>query len=674
MGWLAPAFLLGMLGIGLPLYLHMLKRHTAKPQPFGSLMFFERREPSLARQRRLKYLLLLALRIVLLALLAFTFADPYFNQATAGAGADRLLVLAIDDSFSMRAGTHLEDAKHAARALVAAKSSGARAQVVALGSQVRLITQPTRDTRELAAAIDSISPSDARASFEVLRAAVRSIAEGEQSPLELHLFSDLQQSGMPPSFAELALPANVVLRLHPLIRTALPNWTVESVSAPAQVWDPHATHVQAVIAGFATPAAARTVSLSCNGRVIATRQVMLGASARAVVQFESLPLSYGISRCAIAIDAADALPADDQYVFTIERIEPRKGLLIHQAADLRSALFFGSALRAATNATVQLDTATLDQAAGLIPGGYSFVVLADAATLPPALNERLERYVRGGGHALLVLGTAAAQARRVPLIGTPILAPHAYSRDRERYVAVGDSDASYPVAVSAAEWSGVRFYYAAALDAAGLRVGLRLADHTPLLAEAPLGEGRVVLFTSGFDNLTNDLPLHPAFVAFVDRLTRYLLGTDTREGARRVDELLTLRTAREQGVGVDVIDPLGQRPLPLKEAAAAQSLSLSRAGFYEVNLASGRHEVIAVNPDRRESDLTPIPDEVLALWSGEAHRSAAATAGGAGEATGRPPAQVPVRLWWYAMVIVLLAAVAESALASRYLGTPREQS
>ena len=32
----------------------------------------------------------------------------------------------------------------------------------------------------------------------------------------------------------------------------------------------------------------------------------------------------------------------------------------------------------------------------------------------------------------------------------------------------------------------------------------------------------MLLFTSGLDNLTNDLPLHPVFVAFVDRTARYL--------------------------------------------------------------------------------------------------------------------------------------------------------
>ena len=36
--------------------------------------------------------------------------------------------------------------------------------------------------------------------------------------------------------------------------------------------------------------------------------------------------------------------------------------------------------------------------------------------------------------------------------------------------------------------------------------------------------------------------------------------------------------------------------------------------------------------------------------------------------------KTPQTLWWYVMLFVLAAAVAESVLASRYLGTQREDS
>jgi hypothetical protein len=669
MGLLAPGFLLGALAIGLPLYLHLLRRHSTTPVPFGSLMLFERGETTAVRQRRLRYFLLLALRIALLLALALAFADPYLPQARASS-TDRLLVLVVDNSFSMRAGTRLEDAKRAARTVLEGKPAAQPAQVLSLGAQVRLITQPTRDPRVLRGALDSIEPSDARASFEVLQAAARSLADSAHAPLELHLFSDLQQTGMPPSFKEMALPDNVALALHPVVHATEPNWAVESVSAPAQVWDPRRTAVQAVIVGYGTPAAKRTVTFLVNGKTIATREVSVPPSGRATAQIDSLELPYGFSRCAVRIEGADALAADDQYVFTIERIEPKRGLFVHQSADSRSPLFFGTALHSAADTAVALDVVTVDRAALPTPSPYSFVVLSDVAALPATFAGQLAQYVRGGGSVLVALGPASAQAPRVPLLNTPIVSTQPYSRYRERFAVLGDAGNALPLTGPEEQWHGVKFYYAVALDAAQLRVGARLADQTPLIAEGSLGEGRVVLFASGFDNLTNDLPLHPVFVAFVDRVVRYLLGGAERTGPHLVGELLPLRGAKEQGVGVDVIDPYGRRPLALREAAAVQSLPLSDAGFYEVTLATGRHDLIAVNPERRESDLTPMPPDVLALWQRRPANAPSVTAAAAPQAA----AMIPRRLWWYAMVVVLLAALAESAFAARYLGTLRESS
>ena len=67
----------------------------------------------------------------------------------------------------------------------------------------------------------------------------------------------MQRSELAANFADMALPANVKLTTHAPIGKAQPNWTVESVDAPGQVWgkDAKPVHVQAVIAGYGTPAA-----------------------------------------------------------------------------------------------------------------------------------------------------------------------------------------------------------------------------------------------------------------------------------------------------------------------------------------------------------------------------------------------------------------------------------
>src|SRR5580704_15008163 len=249
MGLLAPWFLAGLVGLALPLYLHLLKRQTTAPKPVSSLMLFESRTQSSTRHRRLRYFALLSLRLLWLALLILAFANPFFNRNTGALASNRLVLLVIDNSFSMRAGNRLADAKDAAIRVLAGKGA-ARAQVGAFGSQLRLMTQPIEDQSALRAAVQSIQPGDGHGNFGELARAVRAMAEAVHTPIELHLFSDMQRSQLAATFSDMTLPANVTLLTHPVIAKAQPNWTVESVDVPAQVWgnDAKPIRVQAVIA------------------------------------------------------------------------------------------------------------------------------------------------------------------------------------------------------------------------------------------------------------------------------------------------------------------------------------------------------------------------------------------------------------------------------------------
>jgi hypothetical protein len=89
------------------------------------------------------------------------------------------------------------------------------------------------------------------------------------------------------------------------------------------------------------------------------------------------------------------------------------------------------------------------------------------------------------------------------------------------------------------------------------------------------------------------------------------------------------------------------------------------AGFYDIRRPNGRNELVAVNTDRRESDLTPAPPESLSLWQN--------TANGTPE-TGGPAAgeQKPLSLWWYVMLAVLALTLAESLLGNQHLSVDKE--
>ncbi len=174
MGFLAPWFLGGLAALGVPVFVHLLRKHVTMPRPVSSLMFFERGTQSSTRHRRLRYLLLFALRFALVLLIVLAFANPFVRRAAANANG-RLLLIVLDNSFSMRAGTRFAEAKQQALAALAAKPHSEKAQIMALGGQVDLLTQPIDDDAQLRAALESIQPGDGHANFGELGRAVRAI-------------------------------------------------------------------------------------------------------------------------------------------------------------------------------------------------------------------------------------------------------------------------------------------------------------------------------------------------------------------------------------------------------------------------------------------------------------------------------------------------------------------
>ena len=110
------------------------------------------------------------------------------------------------------------------------------------------------------------------------------------------------------------------------------------------------------------------------------------------------------------------------------------------------------------------------------------------------------------------------------------------------------------------------------------------------------------------------------------------------------------------------------RALTLDEATRAQSMPLTTAGFYDVKRPNGRHELIAVNADRHESDLDVISADTLALWQNTAQGRENAASGGEAEAPRR------MEFWWYVLMAVLALAVAESLLGNHHLTVESEAS
>jgi hypothetical protein len=103
MSFLAPLYVLGALGIGLPVLFHLIRRQPRDQRRFSSLMFLKPTPPTLTKRSRLDNWPLLLIRALALLLLAAAFARPYLRSPILEQQAEpgKRLVVLVDTSASM---------------------------------------------------------------------------------------------------------------------------------------------------------------------------------------------------------------------------------------------------------------------------------------------------------------------------------------------------------------------------------------------------------------------------------------------------------------------------------------------------------------------------------------------------------------------------------------------
>jgi hypothetical protein len=695
--FLAPAFLLGLLAIGVPLWLHRVTRANPVQQPFASLMFLEASESQRTARHTIRYWLLLLLRIGLLAALVLAFAGPLaMERILPGGGANaRLHAIVLDASYSMKSPQRWSRALEEAERVLEQATGGDRVMLVrAAGGRMEVVKEatPRADLGAVRATLSSLAPGLDRLDYGAAMSAAESWLGSPRPPTTLHFISDLQASGAPLRFADLEPPADVQLVLHPIAADIAGNAYVERLElAPRD-----ARTLQASIRYSGAEAAQRTAILLIDGKEHARQNVQLsphtetpppiltagegvgapdraaaddglhappelsaraGGGSLALVQFPNVPLSPGAHRLELRLTPRDEMPEDDEHYAVIEHAEPR-ALLLAAKPDADDAAYFEAALSALTAPRLSVDRRGVNE----IPApeslaSYSLLVITDASVLTEAAARRVLDYVAGGGAVLATLGGARE------LEEAPLLEDWRIGEMRTQPTRVSVSGRNHPALRDLGEWRRVRFFRQRAVTpGADDRILLAYENGAPLLIERTAGAGRMLVLTSPIDRAWNDLAIHPLFVHFVADAGRYLTGADAAPVSHVAGA--AVMTGLTAAAGGQIFDPRGERVLSLAEARSAERLTPTLTGFYEVR-GGAAARWLAVNVDARESDLSPLPPDYVQRWQALRIREAAARRASAAAPTQQPRSLGPLLLWAAAALLLFELLLANRSLAIR---------
>ncbi len=654
MSLLAPLFLLGLAAIALPLWLHRLQTQSSDRKPFSSAMLLETAKQQVHVRRKLKYIALLCLRVLLLALVALAFAKPFLERepdVVTSTDAGTHIVL-VDTSASMQTAGVFEQAKAEARRAISDAPADALLQVVAADRALRVASELGTDKSAHVAAIAALQASDLRLDYGEAMTAVERLSAGLPQPVTLHFVSDFQASGMPSRFADL-IPAGVSQMLPHVTGTGEPvNWSFEYVRSTADGMD-------AGLRAYGDRERVADVALIANDSVIDTQS--LSGTGPHNLQFAAPVYAEGENRITLRITADDDLAVDNRWFHVIDNEPPMAIPIVTTDVAGLPMIYLSAALE--SSGEYKVEPVVADDFDVRILGRYRWLVVDDIGAVGPALENALVAYLENGGNLLAFAGDRAAGLDRLPVSAHRLDAASPGLQDGD-FLTVSQLDSRHPVLTQTEGWQSVTISRSLSLQAgADDQVLMRLSNNEPFLLERRVGKGRLMLLPASLDNRWNDLPVRPVFVSFIIEAGRYLSGLSQIEKTYTAGASLPLGAA--SGTSGQVIDPDGNNVLSLADTTRDQQIKLDKPGFYEVYTSQGQ-TVVAVNVDPRESDPLKVSQETLDRWQ-------AATAGQtpSGTLTYRAEQTETVALWHWVLLILGLVVIAESVLGNMHLTARR---
>jgi len=639
-----PAMLWGMAAAGLPIAAHLMNRRVRRRVTFPSLVLLHEAAASQSRLFRLRRLILLALRCLVIVLIAWAFARPVWIDRAAAAGAGEgggALVIVLDVSPSMgqlSGGVRaIDTARNEAAALIDGLSAGEDAAnvVLAAATPKPLYPEPIPNFSALRREIDQVEPSQQRADLAAAIAMARAMLAEVDGPRRLVVLSDMQQT----NWADVALgvgfaESGVSFAVRDVTDGSAVNTTLARPRiVPGRPIVNRPATVRVVAANYADRPRDVRLTLSIDGAVHSAQRLALKAGERREARFDVTIDKPGEHRAVIAVDGDD-LPADDRAHLVIDAA-PRVPIALIADDDPRdprsSSYYLLRALSPAADESNALDVAVWrsDEVAAARLGAVEAALIGAAGPLGDDAAAALRDYIAAGGGVVMFCGDGAVGANAAALrraAGERAILPwQPIDRRAGRVWRIGEGAWSSTALASFDEVSRLalqQIIFTSVYEHGERREGafdvLRYDDQRPALSVMPFGSGRMMLANFTAAPGGGQLAKHGSFVALMHGVVDALRPMDDAVRDTHVGEPVTLAvdlSAAPAAQGLSVMAPSGRTvAAPSERRGAAIELNLPRtteAGFYEAVADGQAVRSVAVNIDEREGDLRQFrPDDL----------------------------------------------------------------
>ncbi|MEJ2167196.1 MAG: BatA domain-containing protein [Desulfobacterales bacterium] len=539
MSFLSPWFLVGLLGVAIPLAIHLSHKQKTEKVVFSTLRFLKRTPKKTIFFQQIQQWLLLLTRAAIVALLAAAFARPFFSETiTRPAGlSPRSVVLVLDTSMSMQYGDYFDRAKQAALELLRSLHAGDEAALITFAAGTGQVRELTTDLGQLAAFVQNLkAPGFQTTAYPAaLRLADQMLQSARYPDKTVVLISDYQRRAFDNVDAGWRLGAGVVFKSIKVGDRETTNLAVTEVKSPAQVFRDQEEHViLGRVRNLGTrPLSEARVSLVIDDKTVGTQNVALAGRSETIVQFRTQFRKRGVYRGALSV-ADDRFVPDNTFYFTVNVLTPLRVLAVIDEPAARGGAaatqWFESALGQGDRSRFQLDILRPRQVTREAMDAVDVIALFDANDLEPIQVKAVESFVKKGGSLLMAPADRVAASTFNHLWGalSPASLDQKHTDLDGNYRVIAEINQRHPIIralqigqnndLGAAHFQG----FWSITPVAGSEVIMRFDNGQAAFLEGRTGRGRVLLFTSSLDTAWNNFPLQGLYLPLMQETLRYL--------------------------------------------------------------------------------------------------------------------------------------------------------
>ncbi len=650
----APAMLLGLGLVALPVAAHLLHRRARKRVVFPSIDLLVASSAGQSSLLKLRRWLLLLLRCLIIAAIAAAFAQPIWLDARAAdaggnTGAEGVsVVLVVDQSASAGQLSQGVSTIHSLRAIAIRELDKLRPAV----DHVNIVYPAPRPqqafpamTSNLRAArdeLDALKPTTQRGDVGGALALAGGLLADRPGPRRLIILTDMQASQWEDTLEQTShrkpLPENTRVTIVPSGTPPPTNLALhDPLVGPGtpRVGRPMSLSVN--LTNHSDQQEAATIEMQIDGRPGGSQPLTIGPRSQKQVVFSAESNRLGTHRIVFTLPG-DGLAIDNRCYLSVNVADRATVLLITDDdtdAPGTGGYFMLRALAPHDDARdpYQVRAVASGQASECDLEDADAVFVGQVGELSNPLLKALHNYIDRGGGVVIFLGGGPVQGNLAHLdaLDPGGLLPWMPTEPRD------STTSGNPLTITQGDWRSsllrrfdqagqqviaqTRFFKTWQADTTdrGAHTLLAFSDGTPALTWRAIGAGRLVMANFSPDLSHSDLGKQGWFVALMQGLVEDLQPVRSPHVAAVVGQsvMLTVTT---------LIDPAGPPPIvtgPEGEPVAETSFTIdenrstitihhpTQPGFYTAAQGETFLGTSAINIDPRESDLSRLPKEFL---------------------------------------------------------------